>query len=100
MALLMGLWFPLLALHKLGSADVSENLFLSVLKATCMLLQGHRGSRYQLVKDISLTTNSDPLSECQFLVTTPKELPSCCPNPYPWLLLNVRYSGFSSFLGQ
>lgn len=100
MALLMGLWFPLLALHKLGSADVSENLFLSVLKATCMLLQGHRGSRYQLVKDISLTTNSDPPSECQFLVTTPKELPSCCPNPYPWLLLNVRYSGFSSFLGQ
>ena len=104
MALLVGeaktcLQFPLLALHELGSADFSENLFLSVFKAACMLLKRQRGSRPDLVKVTSLTTNFDPSPKSLFLVPTPKELPSFSTCPPPALLLdNVRYCGaFFSF---
>lgn len=58
-----GLQFPLSALHELESADFSENLFLSVFKAAYMLLKRQKGSRPELVKVTSLTTNSDPSSK-------------------------------------
>lgn len=56
--------FPLLALPELGSADFSENLFLSVFKAACLLLKGQRGSALQLVKVTFQTTNFDPSPKC------------------------------------
>lgn len=59
-----GLQFPLLALHELGSADFSENLFLSVFKAACMLLKRQKSSSPELVKVTSLIANSDPTPKC------------------------------------
>lgn len=56
--------FPLLALLELGSADFSENLFLSVFKAACLLLKGQRGSTLQLAKVTPLATNFDPSPKC------------------------------------